>query len=100
MNTAGLALGLALLFLSSCSHCKGFHFRNDPDERPVCRVNYQVTFPDNVVIELPDQFNLKQFLCIMNDNAYCSDNRELGAVFLSERGRKIGAPTGISLWRI
>jgi len=90
---AGLAFGLALL-LSCCSYCKTFPFPNDEDDRPVCRrvKHYQMTLPDNTVIQLPEQFSWRNFLCVF-DNTFCFDDTRTPELRIQERGN-------IYLWRI
>jgi hypothetical protein len=92
LRKRGLAFGLALFFLSSCSYCKTFSFPNDADDRPPCRRVYQLTLPDNTVVPLPEQFSLKEFLCL-SDNTFCFPDDNTSLYRSQQRG-------GIELWRI
>jgi len=53
---------------------------------------YHITTRDNTVIELPEQFSLKDFLCIA-DNTFCFPNDNTSLFRLQRRG-------DVWFWRI
>jgi len=87
-----LAAILAGALLAGCATCKTFLFPNDADPRPVCQARYHVMMPDNTLVELPEQFSLKEFLCIA-DNTFCFPNDNTSLFRSQRRG-------DIELWRI